>query len=208
MGVVLRGRGREASLRRAYRQRHEPPRTFGRRGGAGRDGGRALVGRLTLSLVMSHLACADEPDHPKSEAQRNIFDRLRARLPAAPGEPRQLRRHPARPRLIVYDLVRPGIALYGGHPRRHGDNPFQPVVQLKGRILQVRDASPGETVGYGATRTLREATRASRSSPSAMPTASSGRYRSPTARKASPAISVLMPRRSWAASPWTSSRST
>ena len=51
-------------------------------------------------------------------------------------------------------MVRPGIALYGGHPRRHGDNPFQPVVHLKGRVLQVRHVAPGETVGYGATRTM------------------------------------------------------
>jgi len=55
---------------------------------------------------------------------------------------------------FAYDLVRPGIALYGGHPQRRGENPFRPVVHLKGRILQVRDVAAGETVGYGATRTL------------------------------------------------------
>ena len=113
---------------------------------------------LTLSLVMSHLACADEPDHPKSDAQRKIFDRLRALLPAAPASLANSAGILLGPD-FVYDLVRPGLALYGGHPRRHGENPFQPVVQLKGRILQVRNAAPGETVGYGATRTLREATR-------------------------------------------------
>ncbi len=113
---------------------------------------------LTLSLVMSHLACADEPDHPKSEAQRKIFDRLRALLPAAPASLANSAGILLGPD-FVYDLVRPGLALYGGHPRRQGENPFQPVVQLKGRILQVRNVAPGETVGYGATRTLREAAR-------------------------------------------------
>jgi alanine racemase len=117
-----------------------------------------LWSALALSLVMSHLACADEPDHPKNEAQRKLFDRLRARLPQAPAS------FANSPGILLgpaycYDLVRPGLALYGGRPRSHGDNPFRPVVQLMGRILRVRDASPGETVGYGATRTFREATR-------------------------------------------------
>jgi len=120
---------------------------------------RDLWQAITLSLVMSHLACADEAQHPKSEAQRQIFDRLRARLPQALAS---LANSAGilLGRSYTYDLVRPGIALYGGHPRRHGKNPFEPVVHLKGRILQVRNVAPGETVGYGATRTLHETARA------------------------------------------------
>jgi alanine racemase len=38
---------------------------------------------MTLALVMSHLACSDEADHPKNQAQRTLFDKLRARLPKA-----------------------------------------------------------------------------------------------------------------------------
>jgi alanine racemase len=113
---------------------------------------------LTLSLVMSHLACADEPKHPKSEAQRKIFDRLRARLPLAPASLANSAGILLGPG-FAYDMVRPGIALYGGHLRRLGDNPFQPVVHLKGRILQVRKVGPGETVGYGATKTQRQDSR-------------------------------------------------
>ena len=117
-----------------------------------------LWSALDLALVMSHLACADEADHPKNEAQRSMFDRLRARLPSAPAS------FANSPGILLgpaffYDLVRPGLALYGGRPSRHDHTPFRPVVQLKGRILRVRDASPGETVGYGATRTFHEATR-------------------------------------------------
>jgi alanine racemase len=119
---------------------------------------RDLWAAMTLSLVMSHLACADDPTHPKSDAQLQAFDRLRALLPEALASLANsagilLGRY------YTYDLVRPGIALYGGHPRRQGPNPFQPVVHLKGRILQVRNVAPGETVGYGATRTLKRASR-------------------------------------------------
>jgi len=117
-----------------------------------------LWSAFTLSLVMSHLACADEPNHPKSEAQRKTFDRLRARLPKALAS---LANSAGilLGRAYTYDLVRPGIALYGGKPRREGENPFKPVVHLKGRILQVRKAGAGETIGYGATRTLKRVSR-------------------------------------------------
>jgi len=56
-------------------------------------------------------------------------------------------------------MVRPGIAIYGGRPQQTGDNPFRPAITLFGRILQVRDVMTGETVGYGATRTLKRPTR-------------------------------------------------
>lgn len=117
-----------------------------------------LWSAIKLALVMSHLACADEPKHPKSEAQLKAFDRLRARLPkalASLANSAGILLGPA----YAYDLVRPGIALYGGKPHRQGNNPFQPVVHLKGRILQVRNVAAGETVGYGATRTLKHASR-------------------------------------------------
>ncbi|MGV1014152.1 MAG: alanine racemase [Methyloceanibacter sp.] len=119
---------------------------------------RDLWAAVTLTLVMSHLACADDPAHPKSEAQRNAFDRLRALLPEALASLANSAGILLGPS-YAYDLVRPGIALYGGHPRRQGPNPFQPVVHLAGRILQVRTVEAGETVGYGATRTLKRASR-------------------------------------------------
>jgi alanine racemase len=119
---------------------------------------RDLWQALTLSLVMSHLACADEPNHPKSETQRRTFDKLRAKLPAALAS---LANSAGilLGRAYTYDLVRPGIALYGGKPSQQGENPFAPVVHLKGRILQIRKVAAGETVGYGATHTLNRASR-------------------------------------------------
>lgn len=113
---------------------------------------------VTLSLVMSHLACADDLDHAKNAQQRDRFEVLRAMFPKTMASL-------ANSAGILlgrdyhYDLVRPGVALYGGHPQRQGDSPFRPVVHLMGRILQIRDAVEGETVGYGATRTLRRPTR-------------------------------------------------
>jgi alanine racemase len=111
-----------------------------------------------LALVMSHLACADEAGHPKNERQRKLFDALRARLPKARASFANsagilLGKH------HHYDMVRPGIALYGGRALASGDNPFEPAVSWFGRILQVRDVAPGEAVGYGATRTLKAPTR-------------------------------------------------
>jgi alanine racemase len=111
-----------------------------------------------LSLIMSHLACSDEAGHPKNERQRKIFDALRAKLPSAPASLANSagillgRQH-------HYDMVRPGIAIYGGSPQQANDNPFGAAVTLFGRILQVRDVVTGETVGYGATRTLKRPTR-------------------------------------------------
>ena len=113
---------------------------------------------LALSLIMSHLACADDQAHSKNADQRARFDHLRAKLPqtlASLANSAGILLGPD----YLYDVVRPGVAMYGGHPRRQGDNPFHPVVHLTGRILQIREASPGETVGYGATRTLSRPTR-------------------------------------------------
>lgn len=119
---------------------------------------KTLWAALSLALIMSHLACADDTAHPKNDIQRRLFDELRARLPKALASLANSAGILLGPD-YTYDLVRPGIALYGGHPQRRGQNPFRPVVHLKGRILQVRRAAPGESLGYGATRTLKRPSR-------------------------------------------------
>jgi alanine racemase len=58
-----------------------------------------------------------------------------------------------------FDLVRPGIALYGGNIFVKGDNPMRPVVKLELRVLQVREAKSGESVGYGGEFTCARASR-------------------------------------------------
>ena len=110
----------------------------------------ALLEAFDLTLVMSHLACADTPDSPVNALQRERFETLRAKLPPAPASLANsggLFLGPA----YHFDLVRPGIALYGGRAHEGKPNPMQTVVRLAAKILQVRDLTPGDTIGYGAT---------------------------------------------------------
>lgn len=97
---------------------------------------------------MSHLACADEPDHPMNAQQLARFRALLRRLPAGPAT------FAATSGILLgpayhFDLVRPGYGLYGGNPVR-GVPPMRPVVRLAARILQVRRVDSPGTVGYGA----------------------------------------------------------
>lgn len=109
----------------------------------------SLLAPFEVSLVMSHLACADHPGSPKNIDQRRRFDELRVKLPHARASLANSGGVFLGPE-YHYDLVRPGIALYGGRASEVGTNPMRPVVKLMARILQVRDVPAGETVGYGA----------------------------------------------------------
>nr|WP_062012580.1 alanine racemase [Aureimonas sp. AU4] len=112
----------------------------------------ALLSGLRIVLVMSHLACADEPNHPASEQQRLAFRRLAARLPAA----RLSLANSAGMFLgedFRFDLARPGIGLYGGQPVADGrPNPMRPVVRLQARVVQTREVPAGSGIGYGFSR--------------------------------------------------------
>lgn len=103
--------------------------------------------------VISHLACADTPDHPRNEAQRAAFVALAAAFPQGP------RSLAASSGIFLgngymMDLVRPGAALYGVNPTRAAVNPMQPVVRLHARLLQARCVDSAQAVGYGATATV------------------------------------------------------
>ncbi len=111
----------------------------------------ALRSRLNLVLLLSHLACADEPARSMNDAQLERFERLRRGWPGTPwtmansaGIFLGTRFHG--------DLVRPGIALYGGRPFASGTNPMTEVVRMEGRVLQIRELREPVSVGYGATR--------------------------------------------------------
>ena len=101
------------------------------------------------SLIMSHFACADEPEHAKNKQQIEAFRALAAKFPGVPASLCNSAGLLAFPE-AHFDLVRPGISLYGGRALVSGENPMQPVVKLQARILTVRDAKANETVGYGA----------------------------------------------------------
>jgi alanine racemase len=119
---------------------------------------RALFGHFELALVMSHLACADMADHPMNRAQLAAFNALRAKLPPAPASLANSGGVFLGPD-YHFDLVRPGIAIYGGRAFEGHPNPMRWVVRLQARILQVRQVAAGDPIGYGATF---EAARASR----------------------------------------------
>jgi alanine racemase len=116
-----------------------------------------LAGRRNLgfvpSLIMSHLACADTPDHPANARQLNAFRNVSALFPEMPASlansAATLSGGP-----LSFDLCRPGIALYGGNPFTDVENPMQPVVKLEARIIQIRAVHEGEKVGYGAAETV------------------------------------------------------
>ena len=100
-----------------------------------------------LSLVMSHLACADEPDQPMNRRQRDAFAAAAERYP---GITRSFANSGAcfLGRDFAFDAVRPGICLYGGGPEGRPDARIAPVATLTAEVLQVRDVPAGESVGY------------------------------------------------------------
>jgi alanine racemase len=105
---------------------------------------------IALRYVMTHLACADEPDHPLNEDQRARFAEAAARI--APGVPRSF----ANSSGIFLgegfrsDLARPGCALYGINPTPGAPNPLRQVARVEAEVLQLREVATGDTVGYGA----------------------------------------------------------
>ena len=117
----------------------------------------ALTRAVRLNLLISHLACADEPEHPLNRRQLDSFQRLRAVFPDIESS----FANSAGIMLgggFLCDLTRPGIALYGGAPSPASASLMRPVVKAEARILQVRSVRPGETAGYGAAARLRRDT--------------------------------------------------
>jgi alanine racemase len=110
---------------------------------------------VEIELVMSHLACASDPASAMNMAQRSAFAASSALFPRA-------RRSLANsagtflPGDFAFDMVRPGVALYGGGPFGASDARLRAVATLELPILQLRTVRPGETVGYGATFTAPE----------------------------------------------------
>lgn len=100
-----------------------------------------------LELVMSHLACADDPAEPMNRRQRDVFAEAAGRYPG-------VTRSFANSGGIflgpdyAFDAVRPGISLYGGGPEGRPDERLRAVGRLVAPVLQVRDVPAGESVGY------------------------------------------------------------
>ena len=110
----------------------------------------ALANVLHLDVILSHLACAHDPAHEMNASQQTIFEKKaknfsakRKSLAASAGMFLGNQYH--------FDLVRPGIAIYGGNPQPGCTNPMAQVIRIQGKILQVRHVDTQHTVGYGAT---------------------------------------------------------
>jgi len=113
---------------------------------------------LELELLVSHLACGAQADHPMNARQLDRFIELCALYP---GVPRSVASSGGVFLGSDYhlDQVRPGISLYGGGPFASPDARLSCVATLQAPILQVRNVPPGETVGYGADFTATQASR-------------------------------------------------
>jgi len=104
-------------------------------------------------LIMSHLACGDDPDHPMNKQQLSLFrelagdDDVPMSLSATAGILLGKDYH--------FSITRPGIGLYGGLPFREA----HPVAALDLPVIQIRDLEPGETAGYGNTWVARRPSR-------------------------------------------------
>lgn len=107
-------------------------------------------------LLISHLACADEPDHPMNAYQLDIFHQMTdgANVPRSLAATGGILLGPD----YHFDVTRPGIGLYGGRPFIDA----RPTIQIDLPVVQIRDLLEGEVVGYGnawqATRRSRVAT--------------------------------------------------
>jgi alanine racemase len=119
---------------------------------------RESLSAIELVLVMSHLACADEPAHAKNKIQLERFHAALGLLPSAPASLAasagiELGKD------YVFDMARPGLGLYGGNPVASRANPYGTAVVLTAPVLSVRRVDSGESVGYGAAFTAQRPSR-------------------------------------------------
>ena len=111
---------------------------------------RHMISDLDIRYIMSHLSCAEEPDHFQNSRQYTNFreiisyeSQIKLSLANSAGIFLGDKFH--------FDLVRPGCALYGINPAPYMANPMKHVVTLTSPILQIRDIDTPQSVGYGAT---------------------------------------------------------
>ena len=113
---------------------------------------------LNIKYLISHLSSADDAQSPENELQLSLFKKIRktlsvgqASLAASSGIFLGKNYH--------FDLVRPGIAIYGGNPTPKATNPMLPVISLMAQIKQIRTAYPNQKIGYGATYKVKSLSR-------------------------------------------------
>lgn len=105
-----------------------------------------------LSLIASHLACADDPTHPMNAAQLERFRNALAALPKAPASLANSGGTMLGPD-YHFDMVRTGTMLYGCSATGREEDALLPIANLRAPLLQTRQLSAGDSIGYGATFT-------------------------------------------------------
>lgn len=119
---------------------------------------RINAGDHGITLVMSHLASAEQLHSSANARQLTAFREIAAQFTNVPASLSNSSGIFLGPQ-FQFDLVRPGAALYGVNPTPEADNPMRPVVELRARILHIRTVERGDSVGYGGTWTARRPTK-------------------------------------------------
>lgn len=114
------------------------------------------LGGLNIDTLHSHLACADED----SALNGMQLERFQAVASAVPAKRYALANSAGicLGRDYSFDLVRPGLALYGGIPREEAEDHIRQVARIEAQIVQRRTIPAGESCGYGATFIAKEDT--------------------------------------------------
>lgn len=109
----------------------------------------SILKGLNLELVMSHLACADESDHPKNKQQLDYFRTFQSKFSVKAASLANSSGIFLGPQ-YHFDLARPGAAIYGINPTPDTPSPMRQVIRLQGKIMQVQPVDTPQSVGYGA----------------------------------------------------------
>jgi alanine racemase len=110
---------------------------------------------VKIEAVMSHLACAAEPNHPQNKKQLTFFNQFNCqKIPKSLANSAAILQLPA----THFDYVRPGIMLYGASPFAHINALLLPVMELSAPIICLKTIKAGQSVGYGANWTAKKDT--------------------------------------------------
>ena len=112
---------------------------------------------MRMTGIYTHLATADESDKSAAREQLRVFERVLDACKVSPDG--GILRHAANSAAIIdlpdahYDMVRPGIAMYGYQPsdQMHNRLPLRPAMRVTGRLMQVKSVPAGTRCGYGLT---------------------------------------------------------
>lgn len=117
-------------------------------------GRKGVLDRAGITLVISHMACADTPEHPLNQQQLTRFQNVREKLKADYPNLKYSLANSAACLLgedFHFDMVRPGLALYGVYPSASREADLQATFTLSLSIVQLNQLQKGESAGYGAT---------------------------------------------------------